>query len=65
MAIKVQNLSKSLDDLNALCREIRKTLIEILAEAKSGHTAGPLGAVEQYVALYFGGVLKYNPQEPN
>jgi len=32
----------------------------MLCNAKSGHSAGPLGAVEQYVALYFGGILKYD-----
>jgi transketolase len=37
----------------------------MLLEAKSGHCAGPLGAAEEYVALYFGGVLKYNAQDPN
>ncbi len=47
-------------DLNNLCKEIRKEIIEITYEAQSGHTAGPLGAVEQYVSLYFSGILKEN-----
>jgi transketolase len=50
--------------LEELCFQIREDLIKILLEAKSGHLAGPLGAVEQYVALYFSGVLKYDPKNP-
>jgi len=53
---------QALDDL---CCKIRQEIIEMLLEAKSGHSAGPLGVVEQYVALYFGNILKYNPKEPN
>ncbi|PIR83804.1 transketolase [Candidatus Kaiserbacteria bacterium CG10_big_fil_rev_8_21_14_0_10_51_14] len=43
--------------------EIRKTVIEMLAEAKSGHTAGPLGMADIFAALYFH-VLKHNPKDP-
>jgi len=50
--------------LEELCFQIREDLIKILLEAKSGHLAGPLGAVEQYVALYFSGILKYDPKNP-
>lgn len=37
----------------------------MIFNAQSGHIAGPLSAVEQYVALYFGDILKYNPKNPN
>ena len=56
--IKLKNYNIS--ELNNLCKEIRKEIINITCNAKSGHTAGPLGAVEQYVALYFGGILKFD-----
>ncbi|HOK17309.1 MAG TPA: transketolase [Candidatus Paceibacterota bacterium] len=52
-------------DLEELSSQIRQEIIEILLEAKSGHCAGPLGAVEQYVALYFSGILNYRPKEPD
>jgi len=58
---KIDNLKK----LEQISQEIREEIIQMLLEAKSGHCAGPLGAVEQYVALYFGGILKYNPQNPD
>ena len=40
---------------------IRKTVIEMLAEAKSGHTAGPLGMADIFAALYFH-MLKHDPK---
>lgn len=43
---------------------IRKTIIEMLAEAKSGHTAGPLGMADIFAALYFH-VLKHDPKNPD
>lgn len=42
---------------------IRKTIIEMLAEAKSGHTGGPLGMADIFAALYFH-VLKHDPKKP-
>lgn len=44
--------------------DIRKTVIEMLAEAKSGHTAGPLGMADIFAALYFH-VLKHDPKNPD
>jgi len=54
--------SKEMEDLTIT---IRQEIIEMLLEAKSGHCAGPLGAVELYVALYFSGILNYDPKNPN
>ena len=51
--------------MEKLAAAIRQELIEMLLEAKSGHCAGPLGAVELYIALYFSGILNYNPKNPN
>src|SRR3989344_3751953 len=42
---------------------IRMTVIEMLAEAKSGHTAGSLGMADIFAALYFH-VLKHDPKRP-
>ena len=58
---RIDNLKK----LEQVSQEIREEIIKMLLEAKSGHCAGPLGAVEQYVALYFGGILKYDAQNPD
>lgn len=53
--------TQDLEDLSCL---VRQDIISMLVEAKSGHSAGPLGAVEQYIAMYFG-VLKHDPNNPN
>ncbi len=44
--------------------EIRKTIVEMLAAAKSGHLAGPLGMSDIFAALYFH-VLKHDPKNPS
>lgn len=43
---------------------VRRTVIEMLAEAKSGHTAGPLGMADIFSALYFH-ILKHDPKNPD
>src|SRR3989338_6883280 len=43
--------------------EIRKSIIESLVEAKSGHTAGPLGMADIFTAFYFH-ILKQDPKNP-
>ncbi len=42
---------------------IRQTIIEMLAAAGSGHTAGPLGMADIFAALYFH-ILKHDPKNP-
>jgi transketolase len=44
---------------------IRRLIVEMLAEAASGHPGGSLSAVELVTALYFGGVLRYDPARPD
>jgi len=43
--------------------EIRRSILEMLAEAGSGHLGGSLDLVEIFTALYFY-LLKHNPQNP-
>jgi len=50
--------------LEALCNKIRIEIIQMLLSAGSGHTAGPLGSVEEFVGLYFGGSVKYDTSNP-
>jgi transketolase len=51
--------------LEEMANQIRIDIIEMLLEAKSGHTAGPLGMADIFAALYFGGILKYDPKNPD
>ena len=45
-------------------RQIRCTILDITTHAASGHPSSSWSAVEVLVALYFGGILRYRPQEP-
>ena len=42
---------------------IRESIISMLVEAGSGHTAGPLGMADIFTALYFH-ILKHDPKNP-
>ena len=44
--------------------DIRRSIIESLIEAKSGHTAGPLDMADIFTYLYFH-ALKHDPKNPN
>lgn len=43
---------------------IRQSVIEMLTEAGSGHTAGPLGMADIFTLLYFA-VLRHDPKKPD
>lgn len=53
---KILSLEKKAND-------IRESIIEMLIEAKSGHTAGPLGMADIFTLFYFH-VLKHDPKNP-
>ena len=50
-------------ELNALCREFRKELIELLHEKQTGHPGGSLSCTEIITALYFE-KMKIDPKDP-
>lgn len=50
--------------LEETANKIRKSIIEMLVEARSGHTAGPLGMADIFTALYFF-LLNHNPKKPD
>ncbi len=53
---EVRSLEKKAND-------IRQSIIEMLIEAGSGHTAGPLDMADIFALLYFK-VLRHNPKDP-
>src|SRR3989338_1069099 len=50
--------------LEKKANDIRRSIIEMLVAAGSGHTAGPLGMADIFTALYFH-LLKHDPRDPN
>lgn len=49
--------------LKAAANEIRRDIIRSLVRAGSGHSGGPLGSADVFAALYFGGVMRYRPED--
>lgn len=49
--------------LEKKANDIRVSIIEMLAEAKSGHSGGPLGMADIFAALYFN-ILNHDPKNP-
>jgi transketolase len=50
--------------LEKKARDVRETIIRMLLEAGSGHTAGPLGMADIFTALYFH-IVNHNPKDPD
>lgn len=57
----MENLTDlKIKDLEIKANDIRQSIIEMLVEAKSGHTAGPLGMTDIFTILYFH-AMKHDP----
>ena len=56
--------TKSLEELQAIAKEIRRDIIQMITAAGSGHPGGSLSAVEILTTLYFGGAMKHDPANP-
>lgn len=59
MRTKITNVKQ----LHLIANTIRQDVIKMLHEAKSGHSAGPLGLADVFTALYFN-VVYHDPQNP-
>ena len=55
----------SLSQLRDKAKVIRRHIITSTTKAGSGHPTSSLSAVEMVTALYFGGVLRFDPKEPH
>lgn len=53
----------NLKELKLIANTIRKDVIQMLEEAKSGHSAGSIGLADIFTALYFN-VLYHDPKDP-
>lgn len=54
----------SIDQLKERANTIRKLIVRITTEAGSGHPSSSLSATEVVTALYFGGFMNYDPNQP-
>ncbi len=55
--------TKSLEELQVIARRVRREIVEMIYEAKSGHPGGSLSAVETLISLYFQ-VMRHDPKNP-
>jgi transketolase len=54
---------REIHSLETHANKIRESIIKMLLEAGSGHTAGPLGMADVFTALYFH-ILRQDPKNP-
>lgn len=60
----MENLTtQKITELKNIANNIRKSIIEMLYQAGSGHTAGALGMTDIFTLLYFN-ILKHDPKNP-
>ncbi len=52
---------RSLEELQNLCRQVRRDIIRMVSAVQSGHPGASLGTTEFFVALYFE-VMKHSPK---
>jgi len=53
------------DNLERIARDLRKDILIMLNKAGSGHSGGSLSVLDILVALYFGGIMNYDPENPD
>src|SRR5436305_11194573 len=59
--------TKDVAELQAICKRVRREIVQMIGEAKSGHPGGSLSAVEILVTLFFD-VMRHdssNPHDPD
>ncbi|MHC4632095.1 MAG: transketolase [Planctomycetota bacterium] len=44
---------------------VRRQILETITSAKNGHIGGALSCTDILVALYYGGILRFDPRNPN
>ncbi|WP_432974702.1 transketolase [Dactylosporangium sp. CA-233914] len=54
---------REIERIEGLAREIRLSIVTMLEQAGSGHSAGPLGMADLMAVLY-GSVLRHRPEDP-
>ncbi|MDP4038655.1 MAG: transketolase [bacterium] len=52
-------------ELELKANQIRQLIIKMLIAAGSGHSAGPLDMADVFTCLFFGGILNYDPKNPD
>jgi transketolase len=62
--VATPSASPPLETLRDRAREMRRLILKSTTAAGSGHPSSSMSATEILVALYFGGILRYDPKNP-
>ena len=54
-----------ISELEKIAKELRKKILNVIFHAGSGHPGGSLSATDILTAIYFGGILQYDPNNPS
>ena len=54
-----------ISELEKIAKELRKKILKVIFQAGSGHPGGCLSATDLLTAIYFGGILRYDPHNPS
>ena len=54
-----------ISELEKIAKELRKKILKVIFQAGSGHPGGSLSATDLLAAIYFGGILRYDPHNPS
>ena len=64
MAVETKTHKRSMQELQETVWKLSRQIVEITTKAGSGHPSSSLSAIDILTALYFGGVMRYDPQNP-
>jgi transketolase len=62
--LKLEIPNRSLEELQATSLRLSRQILEMTTRAGSGHPSSSLSAIDLLTALYFGGIMRYDPQDP-
>jgi transketolase len=54
----------SIDTLKEIARDLRLDILDMTTKAGSGHPSSSFSAVEILTGLFFGGILRFRPEDP-
>ena len=57
-------MTKKISDLEEKAKEIRRLILEMCCNAGTGHVTSAYSGVELLVALYYGDIMRYDPENP-
>lgn len=62
--IEMHNQQREQDSLKEIARNLRLDILDMTTKAGSGHPSSSFSSVEILTTLFFGGILRYRPDEP-